>query len=214
MDLALLTVVIHYLGSLDSYAQFMYLFHIVLACIFLPYAQSLRVTLSAMGMYLICLALEAAGVVSPRSVLAVSLDARSKRHAVCRPGVVFRFRSLYFRDGMVPHVPPGKRLATAGRGIGRHQSASGGRHGRKSPVHAPHDPPVEGAVSRPSMPTPNFCLGGYCGKLPPHAVAVIGQIATRCEMLSRGIKAMLQLANLRSTAQTTPPPGPGRLAGA
>ena len=51
-------------------------------------------------------------------------------------------------------------------------------------------------------------LGGYCGTLPAPAVAVIEQIATRCEMLSRGIKAMLQLANLRSTAQTTPLPCP------
>ena len=57
LDLAVLTVVVHYLGSLETFAPFMYLFHIVLACIFLPYAQSLLVTLSAMGMYLACLTL-------------------------------------------------------------------------------------------------------------------------------------------------------------
>jgi len=34
---------------------------------------------------------------------------------------------------------------------------------------------------------------------------VIQQIAARCEMLSRGITAMLQLANLRSRAQSPPP---------
>ncbi len=49
-------------------------------------------------------------------------------------------------------------------------------------------------------------LGGHCGTLPVAATAVIGQIATRCEMLSRGIKAMLQLANLRSHAQNPPAP--------
>ncbi len=36
LDLAVLTVVVHYLGSLETYAPFMYLFHIVLACIFFP----------------------------------------------------------------------------------------------------------------------------------------------------------------------------------
>ena len=51
-------------------------------------------------------------------------------------------------------------------------------------------------------------LGGYCGPIPDRAVAVIEQIAARCEMLSRAIKAMLQLANLRSHALNPPPPVP------
>ena len=67
-----LTVVVHFLGSVGTFAPFMYLFHIVLACIFLPYARSLVVMLTAMGMYLACLALEAAGVVAPASVLAAA----------------------------------------------------------------------------------------------------------------------------------------------
>ena len=37
LDLAMLTVVVHYLGSLETYSPFMYLFHIVLACIFFSY---------------------------------------------------------------------------------------------------------------------------------------------------------------------------------
>ena len=51
-------------------------------------------------------------------------------------------------------------------------------------------------------------LGGYCGPIPDRAVAVIEQIAARCEMLSRAIKAMLQLANLRSHALNPPQPVP------
>jgi signal transduction histidine kinase len=47
-------------------------------------------------------------------------------------------------------------------------------------------------------------LGGFCGKIPDEALQVIGQIAARCDMLSREIKAMLQLANLRSSAQDPP----------
>ena len=207
MDLALLTVVIHYLGSLDSYAQFMYLFHIVLACIFLPYAQSLRVTLSAMGMYLICLALEAAGVVSPRSVLAVSLmpDRSAMPYAV----LAWYFGFVVATSVTVWYLT--SRLANALRQREGELAASNQRlvaateerarymlrttHELKAPFAAIHA-------------NTQLLLGEYCGKLPPHAVAVLGQIATRCEMLSRGIKAMLQLANLRSTAQTTPSPCP------
>ncbi|MGA2381133.1 MAG: HAMP domain-containing sensor histidine kinase, partial [Spirochaetia bacterium] len=51
-------------------------------------------------------------------------------------------------------------------------------------------------------------LGGHCGPLPGEAIAVVEQIAVRCETLSRGIKAMLQLANLRSRAQDPPAPVP------
>ena len=47
-------------------------------------------------------------------------------------------------------------------------------------------------------------LGGYCGRIPDEALQVIGQIAARCDMLSRQIKAMLQLANLRSSARIRP----------
>jgi signal transduction histidine kinase len=47
-------------------------------------------------------------------------------------------------------------------------------------------------------------LGGFCGKIPDAALEVIGKISERCDMLSRQIKAMLQLANLRSSAQDPP----------
>ena len=47
-------------------------------------------------------------------------------------------------------------------------------------------------------------LGGYCGPIPEAAATVIRQIAARCEKLSREIKDMLQLANLRSAAQAPP----------
>jgi signal transduction histidine kinase len=46
--------------------------------------------------------------------------------------------------------------------------------------------------------------GGFCGEIPAAAAGVIRQISARCEMLSHEIKAMLQLANLRSSAQGPP----------
>ena len=55
-------------------------------------------------------------------------------------------------------------------------------------------------------------LGGYCGPISAARRHVIGQIAERCEMLSREIKAMLQLANLRSHAHGPPRAGGARSA--
>ena len=68
-DLVVLTIVIHFLGSLETYAMFMYLFHVVFACIFFPRVQAFVVTLGAAILYLTCLALEAAGWLDPRTIL-------------------------------------------------------------------------------------------------------------------------------------------------
>lgn len=204
LDLAVLTVVVHYLGSLTTYAPFMYLFHIVLACIFLPSAQSLLVTLSAMGMYLACVAVENAGVVPPRSVLVASLV--PDRSGMPLTVVAWYFCSVAFISVTVWYLA--SRLASALRQRDAELAATNRRlvaateerarymlrttHQLKAPFAAIHA-------------NTQLLLGGYCGALPDGAVTVIQQIATRCEMLSRGIKAMLQLANLRSNAQAHPP---------
>ena len=58
VDLAVLTVVVHFLGSVHSVAPLMYLFHIVLVCIFFSSAESLAVTGIAMAMYVSCVTAE------------------------------------------------------------------------------------------------------------------------------------------------------------
>jgi two-component system, OmpR family, phosphate regulon sensor histidine kinase PhoR len=203
LDLAMLTVVVHYLGSLETYAPFMYLFHIVLACIFLPPPQSLLVTLSAMGMYFMCLLLESAGVVAPASVLAGSLV--SDRGAMPPMVLGWHFGCVVFISGTVWYLA--SRLAGALRERDRELAAINRRlvaateerarymirttHQLKAPFAAIHA-------------NTQLLLGGYCGVIPEEALTVIQQIAARCEMLSREIKAMLQLANLRSNVQNPP----------
>jgi signal transduction histidine kinase len=205
LDLALLTVVVHHLGSLETYAPFMYLFHIVLACIFFPYAQSLLVTLSAMGMYAGCVLLEGAGIVPPQSVLAGTLEIQ--RSGLPRAVLLGNLGSVVFISGTVWYLA--SRLAGALRRRDLELAATNRRlaaamderarymlrttHQLKAPFAAIHA-------------NAQLLLGGYCGPLPERAVAVVEQVAARCDMLSREIKAMLQLANLRSHALAPPAP--------
>jgi signal transduction histidine kinase len=205
VDLAVLTVVVHYLGSLETYAPFMYLFHIVLACIFFPPRQSLLVTLAAMGMYLTCILLESVGAIAPASVLASPLMPDPR--AMPLPIAASYFCSVAFISGTVWYLA--SRLASALRQRDAELAATNRRlvaateeraqymlrttHQLKAPFAAIHA-------------NAQLLLGGYCGPIPDRAVTVIEQIAARCEMLSRAIKDMLQLANLRSNA--TPPPQP------
>lgn len=51
VDLPALTMVVHFLGSLETHAPFMYLAHVVLACIFFSRRQSLTVAFVAGGLY-------------------------------------------------------------------------------------------------------------------------------------------------------------------
>ena len=207
LDLAVLTVVVHYLGSLETYAPFMYLFHIVLACIFFPRPQSLLVTLSAMGMYLACILLESLGVIPFTSVLASSL--MPDRSLVPPAIVAWHYCSVVFISGTVWYLA--SRLAGALRqrdaemaAINRRLVAATEERARYM-LHTTHQLKAPFAAIHANT---QLLLGGYCGPISDRAVAVIEQIAARCEMLSRAIKAMLQLANLRSHALDPPQPVP------
>lgn len=57
-DLAAVTILVHCVGSTHTFISFIYLFHIMLACIFFSPARSLLVTLTAAGLYLLCVSLE------------------------------------------------------------------------------------------------------------------------------------------------------------
>jgi two-component system, OmpR family, phosphate regulon sensor histidine kinase PhoR len=205
LDLAVLTVVVHYLGSLETFAPFMYLFHIVLACIFLPYAQSLLVTLAAMGMYLACLVLESTGTIAPHSVLAGSL--LLDRSGVPLAVEAWQFGSVAFVSATVWYLA--SRLSSALRRRDQELSAINRRLVAATEERAGHMLQTTHQLKAPFAAihaNTQLLLGGHCGTLPAAAIAVIGNIAARCEMLSRGIKSMLQLANLRSQSQNPPAP--------
>jgi len=68
-DLLIVTVLVHLVGSTDTFIAFTYLFHIALACIFFPPRGSLFVTSLASVFYLALIALEVSGIWPPTTVL-------------------------------------------------------------------------------------------------------------------------------------------------
>lgn len=69
IDLIALTAMTHFVGSLNTAAPFMYLFHIALACIFFSPTASFYVTLIASGFFIICVLFEQAGVLAQRTLI-------------------------------------------------------------------------------------------------------------------------------------------------
>ena len=111
LDLAVLTVVVHYLGSLETYAPFMYLFHIVLACIFFPLrAEPAGDALGHGDVPGLRSAWKALGVVPPDPCWRVSLMPDRERRAAGRRWRAY-FGSVVFISGTVWYLA--SRLAGA-----------------------------------------------------------------------------------------------------
>lgn len=200
IDLAVLTVVVHNMGSLETYVPFAYLFHIVLACIFFPRSWSLAVTAVACGLYVACVALEEAGVIPAAGIYA---DASLRRLMDSLPGVrLFNvgWATLtwlvvwYLASSLSAMVQQrdhelgetNRRLVVAQQERMQHMLRT--THELKAPFSAIHA-------------NVQLLLRGYCGEMTPAARDVLGRVARRCQRLAGEIKEMLQLANLESKAQ-------------
>jgi two-component system phosphate regulon sensor histidine kinase PhoR len=71
VDLIVLTILVHVIGSTSTFLPFTYLFHIILACIFFPPKESLLVTILSAGLYISCITLELSGVLPVYGFLSV-----------------------------------------------------------------------------------------------------------------------------------------------
>ncbi len=203
LDLLVVTVVVHCLGSLETYAAFAYLFHIVLACIFFPRVWSFGVAAVAGSLFVICVALEQAGVlpsasiyaqVGPRSAkeLASSVALLNVTFAIGIWIVVWYLASylsamVRARDNELADT--NRRLVATEQEKTRHMLRT--THELKAPFAAIHA-------------NAQLLLGEHCGKLPEEALEVARRIARRCRRLATEIQQMLQLANLRSLGEHPP----------
>jgi signal transduction histidine kinase len=197
VDLLVLTAVVHYMGSLETYVAFAYLFHIVLACIFFPRRWSLAVTAIACGLYVGCVVLEEANVVRPASIYA---DATLREHMDRVPGtslvnvswatvtwlVVWYLASylssmVRLRDNEL--AVSNRRLVEAQKQKTEHMLQTA--HELKAPFAA-----VDANIQ--------LLLKGYCGPFSDEARDILERVASRSIRLARQIQDMLQLAHLQA----------------
>jgi signal transduction histidine kinase len=202
-DLVILTAVIRWVDHDLPAAPFMYLFHLILACMVLPPGESLMVAGLAAGCYLARLALEPVGLGAPASILtagAVPTGAGLRQPSLpvfVGPMLVIWTVIWYLVSRLAEVVRrrdrelavTNRRLEASGEERARHMLQT--THQLKAPFAAIHA-------------QTQLLLGGYCGALPAAAHTVVEKISARCLVLSRQIQEMLQLANLRSKGQTAP----------
>lgn len=203
-DLLVLTGVIHWLGQPLPAAPFMYLFHVILACIVLTPGESLAVAGLAATLYLLLLLVESQGVLPRTSVF---VDPANPGSALTSAPPAMGVLSLLLIWSVIWYLV--SRLASALRFRDRELFLSNRRlrasieersqhmllttHQLKAPFAAIH------AQSQ-------LLLDEYCGRLPDAARFTVEKISARCVVLARQIQEMLQLANLRSQGQLAPAP--------
>ena len=202
-DLLVLTVVVHYVGSLETYVSFAYLFHIVLACIFFPRGRSFVVTALACVLYVTCVALEETGAIPLAGIYA---DPSVRKHIAGVPSapvldlvwatvtwiVVWHLAShlsemVRQRDEELAET--NRRLLEANEEKARHIVRT--THELKAPFAA-----IDANAQ--------LLLKGHCGPLTDDARDIVGRIAARCRRLAGQIQEMLQVVRLQVAAKEPP----------
>ena len=199
IDLLILTAVVHYVGSIETFISFAYLFHIVLACMFFTRRLSLLVTFGAIALYLTCLILEATGALAGGGLYGQSGD-------MSRPGLATALGILNITMAIGIWLSVwylASRLALAVRQRDRQLDLTNRRlieartertrimlqttHELKAPFAAIHA-------------NAKLLIEGYGGKLDDEARGICQRIANRCDGISTLIQDMLDLANLQKSS--------------
>ncbi len=196
-DLLVLTVVVHFVGSVETFAPFAYLFHVVLACIFFPSKPSLGITLLSCLLYSACVAVEYLGLF-PAGGLFARLPVRAGFQAQATPLVLHVSSAMavwLLVWYLVSHLSAAVRrrdrdLVEANERLIRVENEKAMHmlrttHELKAPFAA-----IQSNVQ--------LLQKGYCGELSDEVAEVLDRIGTRCLKLSTQIMEMLQLADLRS----------------
>jgi signal transduction histidine kinase len=200
-DLAVLTVVVYFVGSLETSIAFAYLFHIVVSCVFFRRRWSLIVTLAAIGLFAACIIAEYILKILPSRSMFAELPLAQNTPPVLIVVALNFFLTVaiwlvvwYLASRLSAAVRQrefelsrtNRRLVAAQQERSRHMLAT--THQLKAPFAAIYS-------------NAQLLEQGYCGPLPEEATQVIRRISARCRRLTAEIQEMLQLANLSSTSQ-------------
>ena len=195
LDLMVVTVVVHYVGSTRTFIAFAYLLHIVLACIFFPKKYSFLVTLLASVLYVACVGLETSGVLAARSMVAYVQPAESQavpfRLIVAASAVVLWSVVWYFSSALSETVQRHElELSRANE-----QLRVADREKNREVLRTAHDlkAPFAGIQSNTEV-----LKLLYWDDLPDHVKPIITRIEGRTMALQEKIQDILTLGHLRS----------------
>jgi len=196
-DLIVLTGVLHFIGTLETYLTFAYIFHIVLACIFFSGRQSFAVTVIVCILYLGVVSAEKFSIIPASGIYENGI----LRQLIDNTPFIFTFNvfsamsiwliAWYLASHLSGMVREREyELAKANRDLKTAQEAK-----TKHLLRITHELKAPFAAIDANT---QLLLNGHCGFLPDEALKVLERIALRSRKLGHEIQEMLQLANLSS----------------
>jgi two-component system, OmpR family, phosphate regulon sensor histidine kinase PhoR len=199
LDLIILTMVVHYVGSIDTVISFSFLFHIVLSCIFFTRSQSFLVTLFSAVLFLICLTLEYTGIVPASSIYRNQFLAPDLHIIIIHSTMILAiwfvvwylvsYISNLVRERDYELCTTNQRLKDTQEEKTKHLLRL--THELKAPFAA-----IDANIQ--------LIQKGHCGILPEKALELLERIAARSRKLGEVIQAMLQLENVQKMATEMP----------
>jgi len=197
IDLIALTAMTHFVGSLNTAAPFMYLFHIALACIFFPPAVSFYVTLLASGFFVLCVLLEQTGILTQRTLII-----NSSLHQHLSPSLVVGFViSIVFVWFVMWYLVSSLSRAVRDRDTQlaeANQSLLDAHHEKNQQMlRTAHDLKAPFAAIETLIATLRF---SFWDDTPAGAQALIEKMEERSQSLRNRISEVLVLGQLRSRA--------------
>ena len=196
LDMLIVTVVVHYIGCWETYLPFLYLLHIVLACIFFSRRESFIVVIIACALYTGCVSMRLVSDYSPGIYVNTAL--RKQMGEVALFNVSFAIAiwlgvwvltsrlSVMMRDQSNELAGKNRLLVNAQKKMA------------KNMLHTTHELKAPFAAIQVNT---QLLLKGECGDLPDMVREIVRRIDERSRWLSFEIQEMLQLADLRSTTQ-------------
>lgn len=195
LDLIVVTVLVYNIGTVETFAAFTYLFHIVLACIFFPHWESLLVTCVAALLYLVLVILETARLLPPSGIF-LSREAAIAtipfiRIALAAFGVIIWFIVWYITSTLSQTV----RTTDQQLSIANDRLILADEEKNTQMLITTHDlkAPFAGIES-------NIQVLKYqhWDEIPENVRGIIERIDNRAHMLRDRINAILVLGNLKS----------------
>lgn len=195
-DLIIITVSVHLVGSVETHVSFIYLFHVVLSCIFLSRFESFLITMIACGFFAVCVVLETLGAFPAKSIFAdtsvrnfmadtnlPTLNVISTGMILCVVWYLASYLSQMVRQREEDLEKTNELLVKAQEERMRFM------------LHTTHELKAPFAAIQANS---QLLMKGYCGPLPMDAQDAMERIVNRSRRLAGMIQEMLQLANLRS----------------
>ena len=197
-DLTAVTVVVHEVGSTDTFAPFIFVLHIALACIFFPHRESFLVALVSALFYVGCVLLEMRGLIAHNHIFGKAILREPGHESLQITMTVVLFFSIWF---VISYLAAAVRQRELELLDAQEMVLKIFREGQQHYYHTAHEMKAPLVAIRSNL---ALLKDGYVGELDPEARKIVTIIDARCEAMGNVVVDVLTLADIKAAEGLDP----------